>query len=191
MNRRGYPLSRQLDDHGGEIVLRRIEAMGVQVLTNASPSGLITKQDGDEKVLTGLTMQDGSVVECEIVIFAIGITPRDNLARASNIQCLAGGKHGIVVNDHLETSAPNVFAIGECASWRGETYGLIGPGVEMADILAFNLTQTQTAVGGFKKRQMVSPFTVFYSSVSNSMYAESPRSFDQTQAHGRRCCLLR
>ena len=132
--------------------------MGVQVLTNASPAGLLTKQESGETVLTGLTMQDGSTLPCEIVIFAIGITPRDDLARASTIQCHANGKHGIVVNDFLETSASDVFAIGECASWNGETYGLIGPGVEMADILAFNLTQTQTSVGGFKKRQMVSGF---------------------------------
>ncbi|TCD62454.1 hypothetical protein EIP91_006881 [Steccherinum ochraceum] len=157
VNRRGYPLSRQLDAHGGEIVLRRIEAMGVEVLTNASPSGLITAQDGDGMYLTGLTMQDGSTLDCEIMIFAVGITPRDDLARASGIQCLASGKHGIVVNDHLETSAPDVYAIGECASWKGETYGLIGPGIEMADILAFNFTQTETSVGGFKKRQMNPP----------------------------------
>jgi len=158
VNRRAFPLSRQLDTHGGEIVLRRIEAMGVQILTNTSPSGLITaQQSGGDEVLKGLEMQDGSVLECDIVIFAVGITPRDDLARASNIQCMENGRHGIIVNDHLETSAPDVFAIGECASWKGETYGLIGPGIEMADILAFNLTQTETSVGGFKKRQMNPP----------------------------------
>ncbi|THH20470.1 hypothetical protein EUX98_g8578 [Antrodiella citrinella] len=146
VNRRAYPLSHQLDAHGGEIVLRRIEAMGVRVVTNASPTDLITVHKGDETVLTGLKMQDGSILDSEIVIFAIGITPRDDLARASNIKCMEGGKHGIVVNDFLETSAPDVFAIGECASWKGETYGLIGPGVEMADILAFNFTQIQTNV---------------------------------------------
>lgn len=46
---------------------------------------------------------------------------------------------GIEVDDNLETSEKGIFAIGECASWRGNTYGLIAPGVEMADILAFNL----------------------------------------------------
>ena len=51
-----------------------------------------------------------------------------------------------------------MYAIGECAAWRGRTYGLIGPGVEMADILAFNFTQTRTAAGAFRfeRRRMVS-----------------------------------
>jgi nitrite reductase (NAD(P)H) len=43
----------------------------------------------------------------------------------------------------LETSVKDIYAIGECASWKNETYGLIAPGVEMADVLAFNLTQAK------------------------------------------------
>ena len=38
---------------------------------------------------------------------------------------------------------PDIYAIGECASWENSTFGLIGPGVEMADVLAFNLTQAK------------------------------------------------
>ena len=55
------------------------------------------------------------------------------------------------------TSAKDVYAMGECASWRGNTYGLIAPGVEMADLLCFNLTQTQTSLGNFKARRMNAP----------------------------------
>lgn len=152
IHRRAYPLSRQLDTHGGEIVRRRIEAMGVTFLGTTSVEKLITNEAG---VLTGLALTDGNTMSCDIAVMAIGVTPRDDLARASGIKC--ADRHGIIVGDDLRTSALDVFAIGECASWRDNTYGLIAPGVEMADILAFNLTQTQTNVGGFVPRKMNNP----------------------------------
>ncbi|KDQ57287.1 hypothetical protein JAAARDRAFT_194442 [Jaapia argillacea MUCL 33604] len=173
INRQAYPLSRQLDNEGGEIVLRRIEAMGVQVLTKTTVKDITTSPSG---VFTGLTLNDDSHLPSSMVIFAIGITPRDDLARKAGLKCHA--KAGILVDDSLKTSVEDVWAIGECASWKGNTYGLIAPGsksyfytflvlrfgtemkgwvVEMADILAFNFTQVQTDVGGFSPRQMNMP----------------------------------
>ncbi|KAI6028258.1 hypothetical protein EDC04DRAFT_2899029 [Pisolithus marmoratus] len=152
VNRQAYPLSRQLDDEGGEIVLRCIEAMGVEVLTKASVTSLVTTPEG---VLTGLVLSNDEQLDAEMVIYAIGITPRDDLARKAGLKC--GARGGITVDDYLRTSSPDIYAIGECASWRENTFGLIGPGVEMADILAFNLTQVQTDVGGFQPRQMNMP----------------------------------
>ncbi|TFK34312.1 NADPH nitrite reductase [Crucibulum laeve] len=145
INRQAYPLSRQLDAEAGEMVLHKIEAMGVHVLTRCSPSRQVTKpaDDGsDEEIFIGFELQDGSIHESDLVIYAIGIKPRDDVARVSGIDCHPRG--GIIVGDDLTTSAENVYAIGECASWRENSYGLIGPGIEMADILAFNLTQTDS-----------------------------------------------
>ncbi|EPQ53160.1 nitrite reductase [Gloeophyllum trabeum ATCC 11539] len=152
INRQAYPLSRQLDKDGGEIVLRRIENMGVEVLTNTTVHDIITTDDG---TFTGLELTDGHILEAQLVIYAIGITPRDDLGRTAGLKCHDRG--GIVVDDSLRTSAEDVYAIGECASWRGNTYGLIAPGVEMADILSFNFTQTETSIGGFQARKMNAP----------------------------------
>ncbi|KAF8137709.1 hypothetical protein EV363DRAFT_1318672 [Boletus edulis] len=152
INRQAYPLSRQLDEEGGEIVLRRIEAMGVDVLTKTSVKDVVTTLEG---VLSGLTLSDDTLLDAQMVIYAIGITPRDDLARKAGLNCRDKG--GIIIDDHLRASAPDVYAIGECASWRENTFGLIGPGVEMADILTFNLTQVTTELGGFKPRQMNMP----------------------------------
>lgn len=152
IHRQAYPLSRQLDAQGGEIVLQRIEAMGVTFLGSTSVSRLLT--DDDTGTLSGLEMVDGSIVPAQIAIFAIGITPRDDLARNAGIQCASRG--GVVVDDDLKTSVQDVFAVGECASWRNNTYGLIAPGIEMADILSFNFTQTKTEVGDFLPRKMAS-----------------------------------
>ena len=50
----------------------------------------------------------------------------------------------MIVDEKLSTSAEDIYAIGECASFNNQTYGLIAPGIEMADVLAFNLTQAKS-----------------------------------------------
>ncbi|SGY20621.1 BQ5605_C016g08108 [Microbotryum silenes-dioicae] len=150
--RQNYPLNRQLDPSAGELVLRKIENMGVKVLTQCEPQAITTRTDENgQEVFTGFTTSDGEHIESDLTIFAIGIKPRDDLAAASGIRCARRG--GIDVGDDLMTSEQDIYAIGECASWRGNTYGLIAPGVEMADILAFNLTQT----AGHAPRKMNDP----------------------------------
>jgi nitrite reductase (NAD(P)H) len=116
--RSGYPLSRQLDSGGGEIVLKSIREMGVSVLTHTSVRSI---RIGDNGQCLGLELQNDQFLECDVVVFAIGITPRDELARASGIEC--ADKGGIIVDDALAANAKDVYAIGECASWNGNTYG--------------------------------------------------------------------
>ena len=165
--RQNYPLNRQLDPSAGELVLRKIENMGVKVLTPCQPTDITTRfeEDGTE-VFTGFKVGEEETIAADLVIFAIGIKPRDDLGESSGIRCAKRG--GLDVGDDLQTSAEGVYAIGECASWRGnvrpsclgtkaitaltvvsKTYGLIAPGVEMADILAFNLVRaTSSALRG-------------------------------------------
>ncbi|KAF8599087.1 nitrite reductase [Ceratobasidium sp. AG-I] len=152
INRQAYPLSRQLDGEAGEMVLRKIEGMGVRVITRVNPASEV-EADSKTDVFSGFDLTDGTHVGADMAVFAIGIKSRDDLARLSGIDCHARG--GVIVGDDLSTSAPNVYAIGECTSWKGNTYGLIAPGVEMADILSFNLTQTNS--GEHKPRKMNDP----------------------------------
>lgn len=130
VNRSAYPLSRQLDKEAGEMVQRKIEAMGVKCVTSVNVSKMLVKQDEVDgaDVFTGFEFDDGEVLEADMVVMAVGITPRDDLARVSGIATDKRG--GIAVGDDLMTSAKDVYAMGECASWRGNTYGLIGPGGE-------------------------------------------------------------
>ncbi|KAF8749404.1 BFD-like [2Fe-2S] binding domain [Rhizoctonia solani] len=156
INRQAYPLSRQLDSEAGEMVLRKIEGMGVKVITKVNVANITPKRlwpeteiesDGKSEVMTGFDLADGTHVECDLAVFAIGIKSRDDLARSANIECHSRG--GVIVNDDLSTSAPNVYAIGECTVGRGTLT------VEMADILSFNLTQTHN--GTHKPRKMNDP----------------------------------
>lgn len=121
--RQDYPLNRQLDASAGELVLRKIEDMGVKVLTQCAPSDIITRVDETtgEDVFAGFKVGD-STIEADLVIFAIGIKPRDDLAAISGIACARKG--GIEVGDDLMTSAEGIYAVGECASWRGNVSSL-------------------------------------------------------------------
>lgn len=143
VERNRWVLSRQLDGEAGAMVVEQVRALGVDVMLSKRVGRIETAGDEDgEKHVTGVTFEDGEYMPCSTICFAIGIRPRDELARAAGLRCADRGG-GVVVGDDLRTSDDAIYAIGECASWRGQTYGLIGPGVEMADVLAFNLTQAR------------------------------------------------
>lgn len=123
-------------DEGGAIALRgRIEELGITVHTGVVTEAVERNRDG---TVTGLGFADGARLACELVVFAAGIRPRDELARACGLEVAERG--GIVVDDRCMTSDPRIHAIGECASHRGRVYGLVSPGYEMARVVAARLT---------------------------------------------------
>lgn len=138
VERNRWVLSRQLDADAGGMVVQQVRELGVEVLLGKRVGRVEVGEQGGE--VRGVWFEDGEFMACDVVCFAIGVRPRDELAREAGIACADRGG-GIVVDDGLRTSAEDVYAIGECASWKGQTFGLIAPGVEMADVLAFNLTQ--------------------------------------------------
>jgi nitrite reductase (NADH) large subunit len=89
---------------------------------------------------------DGSRVDVDLVVVSTGIRPRDELARDSGI--VVGERGGVVVDDQLRTSDPDVYAIGEVALHDGIIYGLVAPGYEMAAALAKNLAGQSVAFKG-------------------------------------------
>lgn len=139
IERNRWVLSRQLDGDAGGMVVEQVRDLGLDVLLSKRVGKI--NVDGDNSV-TGVTFEDGEQMDCTCICFAIGIKARDELARAAGIKCADRGG-GIVINNDLSTSTPDIYAIGECASWESQTFGLIAPGVEMADVLAFNLTQAK------------------------------------------------
>lgn len=73
---------------------------------------------------------DGSELEVDFIVFSTGIRPRDKLATQCGLAVAQRG--GIVINDTCQTSDPDIYAIGECASWNNRVYGLVAPGYKMA-----------------------------------------------------------
>ena len=139
VERNRWVLSRQLDGEAGGLVVELVRALGLDVLLGKRVGRI--EVDG-ENAVKGVVFEDGERMDCRCIMFAIGIRARDELARDAGITCAARGG-GIVVDKDLMTSAQDVYAIGECASWDNQTFGLIAPGIEMAEVLSFNLTQAK------------------------------------------------
>ena len=121
----------QLDEIGGQFLKREIEKLGITVLLNQNTSRIM----GDEHV-EGVMFKDGSIVEADMVVIACGIRPNVELAKKAGLQV----NRGIVVNDYMETSDPNIFAVGECAEHQGRVYGLVAPLYDQGKVLAATIT---------------------------------------------------
>jgi len=134
-------MPRQVDDAGSRVLVGKIEALGVRVHLNKNTKEIV----GNGKV-EGMAFVDGQQLDVEMIIVSAGIKPRDELARACGLG--VGPRGGVVVNDLLTTSDPDIFAIGEVALHRGMIYGLVAPGYDMAEILATNLTGGQRQFTG-------------------------------------------
>jgi len=132
----------QLDEAGGKLLKRKIEATGVGVHLGKNTEKLLE----EEGQVTGLQFTDGNTLETDLVVFSAGIRPRDELARSSGLT--VGERGGIQVNGQMQTSDPDVYAIGECALWGGRIYGLVAPGYAMARGLAEHLSSGEFAFTG-------------------------------------------
>ena len=131
-------MPRQLDTAGSNLLRQKMEELGVQVHLSKNT----TEFTGYDRV-NGLQFADGSVLDTDMVIVSAGIKPRDEIARQAGLA--VGPRGGIVVNDFLQTSDPDIYAIGECALHKGLIYGLVAPGYDMADVVASVLTTTNPA----------------------------------------------
>ena len=124
-------MPRQIDDAGSKILQTKVESLGLTIHTNKNTSAIL----GDN-CITGMQFSDDTKIDVDMLVISAGIKPRDELARQCGLE--VGQRGGIVVNDKLQTSNENIYAIGECALYKGMIYGLVAPGYDMADIVATN-----------------------------------------------------
>ena len=120
----------QVDDGGGSMLRRKIESLGVRVLTGKNTKHIAAGTDARHS----MTFSDGSALQTDVIVFSAGIRPRDELAKTAGLAI--GERGGIVIDDGCRTSDPNIYAIGECALWRGRIFGLVAPGYDMARVAA-------------------------------------------------------
>jgi nitrite reductase (NADH) large subunit len=133
----------QVDDGGGRVLRSKIEDLGVQVHTGRNTLEITDGATARHRMV----FADGTHLETDMIVFSAGIRPRDEIAR----QCALaiGPRGGVAVDDHCRTSDRSVYAIGECASWREQTFGLVAPGYDMARVAARHIAgEAEAAFGG-------------------------------------------
>jgi nitrite reductase (NADH) large subunit len=132
-------MERQLDHRAALMLQRAVEARGIAVRLQAQTARIA----GTGKV-EGVELRDGTTIAADAVVVAVGIRANAALARTAGLEV----GRGIVVDDHLETNAAGVHAIGECAEHRGCCYGLVEPAYEQAQLLARRLAGERASYPG-------------------------------------------
>lgn len=128
-------MERQLDPTGSKMLQEQLESQGMKFLLEKQTDSILGK-----KRVQGLKFKDGTEVEADLVVMAVGIKPNVQLARDSGIEV----NRGIVVNDFMQTSVPGIYSLGECAEHRGIVYGLVAPLYEQGAVLAKKLADSET-----------------------------------------------
>lgn len=132
-------MERQLDREGAGLLAREIAARGIDIRLNCTAERFTGKGRVEAVELT-----NGSVIPADLVVVAIGVRPRVDLAVAAGLDV----NRGIDVDDGLASSDPCIFAIGECAEHRGLVYGLVEPAYEQARVLAARLAGARERYAG-------------------------------------------
>ena len=132
-------MERQLDHRAALMLQRAVEARGIAVRLQAQTSRIA----GNGRV-EAVELHDGTTIAADAVVVAVGIRANAALARTAGLEV----GRGIVVDDHLETNAAGVHAIGECAEHRGCCYGLVEPAYEQAQLLARRLAGERASYPG-------------------------------------------
>ena len=120
----------QVDEGGGRVLRAKIEALGLHVHTGRNTVEITDGATARHRMV----FADGTWLETDMIVFSAGIRPRDEVAR----QCVLaiGPRGGVVIDSECRTSDHNIYAVGECASWNEQTFGLVAPGYDMARVAA-------------------------------------------------------
>ncbi|MFE3456173.1 nitrite reductase large subunit NirB [Nocardiopsis aegyptia] len=124
----------QIDEGAGALLKNLVDELGVTVHTGTATTAIEdTPHGGGHR----LVLSNGTHLDADLVVFSVGIRPRDDLARAGGLD--VGERGGVSIDDTCTTSDPRIHAIGEAAAHRGTVYGLIAPGNAMAEVVADRL----------------------------------------------------
>ncbi|MDU0439617.1 nitrite reductase large subunit NirB [Staphylococcus haemolyticus] len=125
----------QLDRKAGGMLKADLERQGMNIELQANSKEIIGKDD-----VEAIKLADGRIIETDLVVMAVGIRPFTQVARDAGLEV----NRGIVVNDYLQTSDPNIYAVGECSEHDSKVYGLVAPLYEQGKVLADYLTGKET-----------------------------------------------
>ncbi len=128
VQRAGRLMERQLDNIASKLLAEDVQERGISIYFNNEVSTVFELENGE----LSLTLKTGRTIDCHVVVYAIGTRPNIELAKEVGIETSTG----IIVNECLQTSDPNIYAIGEIAEFKGQTYGITAAAEQQANCCA-------------------------------------------------------
>lgn len=126
----GHLLPRQLDPQGGSLLKGQIEKMGINVHL-----GLTCEEVLGQDIVTGLRFKGGREIQTDVVLVAAGVRPNLRIAQEAGLET----DRGLVVDDYLQSSHPDIWAAGDITQHAGRVYGIIPASFNQARIAALNV----------------------------------------------------
>jgi len=123
-------LPKQIDEKGARLLTSMIEKMDIKVVTGAETDVIL----GGERV-ERIVLNDGTGIEADLCVISAGIRPRTELAMGASIKV----NRGIVVDEHMQTSASDIYACGDVAEENGRIEGIIPVAMDQSKVVAFNI----------------------------------------------------
>ncbi|MFB9841782.1 nitrate reductase [Mucilaginibacter ginsenosidivorans] len=120
-------LNRQLDDLGSRLLHAEMVDQGCDIYYDDE----VQLYCGRSK-LTGIGLKSGRKINCDAMILAIGTTPNFEIAKECGLEC----RRGVIVNERMQTSDPDIYAIGETAEFEGALYGITAAAEQQAEVVA-------------------------------------------------------
>ena len=169
-------MSAQLDDRGADSLRRLIQSRGIAVRTGS----VTTRLDPDVRGnVRGLEFREGDYADTDVVVFTVGVRPRDQLARAADLKVDPRG--GVIIDAECTTSDPRILAIGEVASFDGRCVGLVAPGYAMAEVAATRLLGSAATFPGYDDSTKLKLNGVDVASFGDA-FAQTPGALDVVYA---------
>ena len=122
-------MERQLDKVSSKLLALDVQERGIQIYFDNEVS---TVFDDDDTGDLNITLKSGKLITANAIVYAIGTIPNIEIARENGINC----SRGVQVNQHLQSSHPAIFAIGEIAEYNNQLFGITSAAEEQANILA-------------------------------------------------------
>ena len=122
-------MERQVDNIAGQLLLDFIDEKDITVYMNDQLIQAV-RDDSTGKLNVGL--RSGRRLTADALVYAVGTRPNIEFAQEAGIE----SARGLLVNDHLQTNDPDIFAIGEIAEHNGESLGITSAAEKQADVLA-------------------------------------------------------
>ncbi|WP_353718538.1 molybdopterin-dependent oxidoreductase [Dyadobacter sp. 676] len=127
IQRSGRFMERQLDPLASELLYQELLDRGIECYFNDE----VATFSGSDTV-EGIRLKSGRKIDCQVVVLAIGTVPTIDLAKEAGLEC----KRGVVVNDYMQTSDPDIYSAGEIAEWNGQMWGITLAAEQQAEVIA-------------------------------------------------------